>query len=79
MRIRAELAIYPFQEGDDPPRYVRAATDALNTAGLAAEVGPLGQVVTGEAEQVLEALRAALEAAFAAGATRVAANLEWDR
>jgi uncharacterized protein YqgV (UPF0045/DUF77 family) len=76
MRIRAELAVYPFHEGEVPPAYVQAASRALEDAGLSPEVGPLGQVVTGEAEPLLDALRAAQDAAFAAGATRIALNLE---
>ncbi len=76
MRIRAELAVYPFREGEDPPEYVRAATAALNEAGLTPVLGLLGQAVIGEADHVLEALRAAQQAAFAVGATRVAVNLE---
>ena len=76
MWIRAEFTVYPFREGEDPPAYVHAAIGALRSAGLPVEVGPLGQVVTGEAGDVLEALRAAEEAALAAGASRVAVNLE---
>ena len=76
MQIRAELAVYPFHEGEVPPVYVQAASEALEDAGLSPEMGPLGQLVTGEEEPLLEALRAAQHAAFAAGATRVVVNLE---
>ena len=76
MQIRAEFTVYPFRPGEDPPRYVQAAIDTLQGAGLPVEVGLLGQVVTGDAVQVLEALRAAQEAALDAGATRLAVNLE---
>lgn len=76
MDVRAEFTVYPFRAGEDPPIYVQAAIEALKTAGLSVEVGLLGQVVTGEAEVVLEALRAAQSAALEAGATRVAVNLE---
>jgi uncharacterized protein YqgV (UPF0045/DUF77 family) len=76
MEVRAEFTVYPFLAGEDPPDYVHAAIDALRSAGLKVEVGLLGQVVTGEADVVLEALRQAQTAALAAGATRVAVNLE---
>lgn len=76
MEVRAEFTVYPFRAGDAPPAYVQAAIDALNAAGLKVEVGLLGQVVSGEAEVVLEALRHAQAAALDAGATRVAVNLE---
>jgi uncharacterized protein YqgV (UPF0045/DUF77 family) len=76
MEVRAEFTVYPFLAGEDPPAYVHAAIDALRSAGLKVEVGLLGQVVTGEATVVLEALRQAQTAALDAGATRVAVNLE---
>lgn len=76
MDVTAEFTVYPFLAGEDPPVYVQAAIDALKAAGLRVEVGLLGQVVTGEAGAVLEALRAAQAAALEAGATRVAVNLE---
>ena len=76
MEVRAEFTVYPFLAGEDPPPYVHAAIDALRSAGLKVEVGLLGQVVTGEAALVLEALRQAQAAALEAGATRVAVNLE---
>jgi uncharacterized protein YqgV (UPF0045/DUF77 family) len=76
MDVRAEFTVYPFRAGEDPPAYVRAAIESLEAAGLSVEVGLLGQVVTGEADVVLQALRAAQSAALEAGATRVAVNLE---
>jgi uncharacterized protein YqgV (UPF0045/DUF77 family) len=76
MDIRAEFTVYPFREGEDPPPYVHAAIDAVRGAGLIVEVGLLGQVVRGEAGEVLEALRAAQQAALEAGATRLAVNVE---
>ena len=76
MKIRAEFTVYPFRQGEEPPPYVQAAIDTLQRAGLSVEVGLLGQVVSGAADQVLEALRAAQEAALAAGATRLTVSLE---
>jgi len=76
MQLRAEFTVYPFEEGEEPPKYVQAAIDEVRRVGLAVEVGLLGEVVSGEAELVLEALRAAQAAAVAAGATRVVVSLE---
>ena len=76
VEIRAEFTVYPFREGEDPPRHAQAAIDTIREAGLSVEVGLLGQVVTGEAERVLEALRDAQRAALAAGAMRLTVNLE---
>jgi uncharacterized protein YqgV (UPF0045/DUF77 family) len=75
VEVRAEFAVYPFEEGDAPPAYVQAAIDSLRAAGLAVEVGPFGQVVVGETREVLAALRDAQAAALDAGATRLAVNL----
>jgi uncharacterized protein YqgV (UPF0045/DUF77 family) len=75
MEVRAEFAVYPFEEGEAPPAYVQIAIDTLVAAGLAVEVGPFGQAVVGETAAVLEALRDAQTAALEAGATRVAVNL----
>ena len=75
MEVRAEFAVYPFEEGEAPPAYVQVAIDTLLAAGLAVEVGPFGQVVVGESGAVLEALRDAESAALEAGATRVAVNV----
>jgi len=76
VEIRAEFTVYPFRPGEDPPTYVQVAIDTLKSAGFSVEVGLLGQVVTGELDSVLEALRAAQAAALGAGATRLAVNLE---
>ncbi len=75
MEVRAEFAVYPFEEGEAPPAYVQVAIDTVVAAGLAVEIGPFGQVVVGESGTVLEALREAETAALEAGATRVAVNL----
>jgi uncharacterized protein YqgV (UPF0045/DUF77 family) len=75
MEVRAEFAVYPFEEGEAPPAYVQVAIDTLRAAGLVVEIGPFGQAVAGERGTVLEALREAETAALDAGATRVAVNL----
>ena len=74
--LRAEFTVFPFRESRVLPDHARAAVDAARAAGAAVEVGPLSNVIAGELEAVLEGLRAAARAAFEAGATRVAVNLE---
>lgn len=74
--IRAEFAIYPFQEGETPPVHVQAAIEEVRKSGLDFELGPFGQAITGPAEEVLAALKRAQEAAIQAGATQVVVNLE---
>jgi uncharacterized protein YqgV (UPF0045/DUF77 family) len=74
--LRAEFAIYPFLEGETPPAHVQAAIAELRGAGFEVEVGPLGQVVTGDPPALLEALRAAEVAAVGAGATKMVLSIE---
>lgn len=76
---RAEFTIYPFREGEAPPPHVQAAIEELRGAGLSVEVTPFGQIVTGEPELVLEALRSALAAAVAAGASKAIVSIEVER
>ena len=74
--IRAEFTVYPFVEGMSLPPYAQVAVDAIVAAGLEPEVGPLSQTVTGDAEPVMEAVRAATVAALHEGARRVVVNIE---
>jgi uncharacterized protein YqgV (UPF0045/DUF77 family) len=73
---RAEFTIYPFREGEAPPPHVQAAIEELREAGLSVEVTPFGQIVTGAPQALLEALRSALAAAVAAGATKAVVSIE---
>lgn len=76
MQVRAEFTIYPFQEGESPPTHVQVAIERLRGSGIDVEVGLLGQAVIGDVNSVLEALGTAIPAAFEAGASRVAINVE---
>ena len=70
--------MYPFVPGEELPPHAQAAIDAARQAGLSTEVEAFGIAVTGDVHAVLEALRAAQEAAFDAGATRIAVNVEFE-
>jgi uncharacterized protein YqgV (UPF0045/DUF77 family) len=74
--IRVEFTVYPFIEGAALPPHAQAAVDAIVSAGFRPEMGPLSQSVIGEAEPVLEAVRAAALAALREGARRVVVNVE---
>jgi uncharacterized protein YqgV (UPF0045/DUF77 family) len=74
--VRAEFTVFPFRESEALPAHARAAVDAARTTGADVDVGPLSNVVAGEVDVVLESVRAAAIAAFAAGATRFAVNVE---
>ena len=68
--------IDPFIEGQELPRHVQVAIEAINEAGLEVEVGPLGNTTSGPLDRVLDALHRAEAAAISAGATRIVIRLE---
>jgi uncharacterized protein YqgV (UPF0045/DUF77 family) len=76
VKLRAEFTVYPFVQGEELPPHVQAAIDAARRTGISPEIGAFGNVVIGDAQAVLEALRAAQEAAIEAGATRIAVSVE---
>jgi uncharacterized protein YqgV (UPF0045/DUF77 family) len=58
MLASAQIAIYPLRQARLSPA-VQAVGDALRTAGLQPEMGPMSTLVTGEVERLFEALQAA--------------------
>jgi uncharacterized protein YqgV (UPF0045/DUF77 family) len=76
MQVRAELGVYPFRGGETLPPPVEAEIAELRKAGLDVQIQPLGTVVTGEPDILLEALPRALKAALDAGGTKIALSLE---
>lgn len=68
--LLAELHCYPSPAGDDvgPWTHVEAAIAVIAESGLNYEVGPLGTTMEGPADDVWATVRAAHEAALAAGA-----------
>lgn len=74
MNVAVEFLVEPFSEGN-PGAHVVAAVQAVENAGLPLEVGPFGNVTSGESATVLAAVNAALTAALAAGATRVSLSV----
>lgn len=76
MRVRAEVTTEPFHGEGELPDHVRAAADALRSAGLNPDLGPLGTSVTGDAAVVTTAMGTAAHDALDAGATRVSIQIE---
>ena len=74
--IRAEFTIYPFAEGEQPPPYVEAAIRTLRERGMEVEVSVLGQSVSGDVNDVLEAMRDALRTAIDRGAREIVVKVE---
>jgi hypothetical protein len=73
-RLRLEFTVEPFVPGAPGP-HVRAAVAAVEAAGFAADFGPFSTASELPAEAIGGAVAALLDAAFAAGATRVSLNV----
>lgn len=69
--VRVEFTVEPFIEGVLGP-HVTAALDTLRRAGFEPDVGPFGNAVHGESEELFPVLSAAAMAAFAENATGLA-------
>ena len=72
---RAEFLVEPFEEGRPGP-HVTAAVDAVRTLGFEPVMGPFGTTIEGAPDMVIEAIKQMLDAATAAGASRVSMQIE---
>lgn len=75
MRVVAEFTTEPFHGEGEPPPHATSAFEALRATGVECDFGPLGTSVTGQGDEVLDAVHAALAAAFAHGAERATLQL----
>jgi uncharacterized protein YqgV (UPF0045/DUF77 family) len=66
MKVSAQISLYPLRQERLSPA-IDALREALERAGLDAQVGPMSTLVSGEAERVFGALRAGFERAAGAG------------
>ena len=78
MRASAEFLVEPFVEGELGP-HVRAAIEAFGDLGLAVEVGPFGNTVTGDATRLVSAIGTAMRRSIEAGATRLSVDFRVER
>ena len=76
MQGKAEFTVEPFVDANPGP-HVLAAIEEVRSRGFEAEIGPFGTAITGDAAAVTEAIAAMLEATRAAGATRVALQIDF--
>lgn len=70
----AEFLIEPFEVGNPGP-HVTAAVEAVRDLGFEPEVGPFGTTIEGAHDEVIEAIKQLLDAATAAGASRISLQL----
>ena len=71
----AEFLVEPFEVGRPGPHVV-AAIEAVKELGFQPTVGPFGTTIEGSSDQVIEAVKKLLDAATAAGASRVSLQLD---
>lgn len=75
VQLEAEFTSEPFHGEGPPPEHAVKARDTAEDAGLSADFGPLGTLVRGDADTLLDALPAIARAALDGGATRVTLQL----
>ena len=74
-RARLEVLVEPFTVNDPGP-HVTAAIDAIEAAGLVADMGPFATITEGSFDQVLVAMNALTAAGFIAGADAIQIRIE---
>jgi uncharacterized protein (TIGR00106 family) len=72
----ADICIVPIGVGVSLGRYIRAACEELEAAGLKTAVHAYGTNVEGEYDQVVAALRRCLERVHAMGAPRITCTVK---
>jgi uncharacterized protein YqgV (UPF0045/DUF77 family) len=76
-RCHVEFVIEPFVEGS-PGRHVRSGIEAMAARGLDVSMGPFGSSVSGEIEELANAVGAMVSAAVNDGARRVLVEVVTD-
>ena len=69
-RCRVEFVIEPFVE-DTPGPHVRSGINAMSDRGLDVSMGPFGSSVSGDIDELSDAISAMVRAAANDGARRV--------
>ncbi|MEW5762129.1 MAG: MTH1187 family thiamine-binding protein [Bacillota bacterium] len=79
MNVVAEISIVPLGTGSPGiGRFVAACVEVLRRRGVKYQVTPMGTVVEGELDAVLDAVREMHEVPFRAGAERVVTTVHID-
>ena len=78
-RVVAEIVVVPFVGGPGGlSRYVAAVEKTLRSFNLEVMLTPMGTILEGEIDEVLNALKAAHEVPFNMGAMRVSTTIKID-
>jgi uncharacterized protein YqgV (UPF0045/DUF77 family) len=76
-KCQVEFVIEPFVE-DSPGTYVRSGINAMAARGLDVSMGPFGSSVSGEVDELADAIGAMVTAAANDGARRVLVEVVMD-
>jgi len=79
MMAVAELCLFPL--GTETPsvgKYLEPVLEVIRASGLKYKLCPMGTVVEGSVEEILDLVKACHEAIFSAGAERVVISLRID-
>lgn len=71
----AEFLVEPFAVGNPGPHVV-AAFEAVRKLGFEPVIGPFGTTITGDSAKVIAAVKDLLDAATAAGASRISLQID---
>ena len=74
-RVRIEVLVEPFKENDPGP-HVMAAVEAMQTAGLDADMGPFATTAEGDLDAIIAATTELLRQSFDAGADSVQVRVD---
>jgi uncharacterized protein YqgV (UPF0045/DUF77 family) len=72
---RLEVLVEPFKENDPGP-HVTAVIEAINGAGLSADMGPFATTAEGDLDRVMAANAALVSAGFGAGASAIQIRID---
>jgi uncharacterized protein (TIGR00106 family) len=75
--VVAEFSVTPMVEGALKP-FIDVAIDQIEKSGLNYEVGPVGTVIEGSLDSVVEAIKQAHQAVLSKGADRVVTDIRID-
>lgn len=78
VRVVAEFTTEPFRGEVGLPEHASRAWEIVQTSGLDGDLGPLGTMVAGECDRVLDTLREVMSVALECGATRITLQLRTD-
>ncbi|NJD99642.1 MTH1187 family thiamine-binding protein [Thermococcus sp. LS1] len=75
----AELCLFPLgTESPSVGKYLEPVIEVIKASGLKYQVCPMGTVVEGSVEEILELVKACHEAILKAGAKRIVISLKID-